>query len=208
MVMHLEAQTNLREEDLEDDVMDLEVQELLNLEIDRKEGIIFLDKHKDNNARFGFQRYSAFDLKKGVLYVGNIQFERPALEILRGFRLPPSNEVVRLEKADTYPPVRIQEDRKPLLFAIERLFKKPLGQLEVSGFFCDGKAAHELLQREKTRVDAEMAKYRAMLAASETGKPLIEADYAARRRNEEYLGYDTRNMLYGERIHELLQEKL
>jgi hypothetical protein len=200
MVMRLEAQCDLREEDLEEDVRDPRAQDYLNIRIIKN--IVYLNTRSDYQNS-GFLDKSGFDLEKGILHLGDIQFERPSVKILRGSELPPTGVIADMEGSWDKRVRRI-----PALFAIERLFRKPLSHLEVTRFFCDlTESSAALKDGEKALIDTEMEKYRKMLSQSETGKPLIEADYNARRWTSHESGVN-KNMLYGERIHELLQEKL
>ncbi len=199
MVMRLEAQCDLREADLEEDVSDPKVQNYLNLRIIKN--IVYLNTRKDYQCS-GFLDKSGFDLESGILHLGDIQFERPSVTVLRGYELPPTDIVADMEGSWEKKVRHI-----PALFAIERLFRKPLNHLEVTAFYCDMCESPEIRKREKVLIEAEMEKYRKMLSESETGKPLIEADYKARRWTRHESGVN-KNMLYGERIHRLLQEKL
>lgn len=199
MVMTAEFETCLTEESLSQDGSDLvkKIHEDRSRGLAHEEGWILFKGLRRRYADPNFARHAGLELNTGRLFVGNVQDESPAIQEL--------SDPVLAEFEDG----AIANIRASVFFELERLFDRP-AQLQLLGFYTDGKSMEFLPQGEQGKVADWVTRYRGRVERSLLQRPVIEDDFTTQaslnRSFRERAGCDRHSprilsMLYGERLY-------
>ncbi len=137
-----------------------------------------------------FGRSIGLNTQSGRLHVGDIQYEAPLER--------------RLERPLSGWPRVIPEGRSPVIMELERLARERIGTIELIDVENDG-TPNCVYPCDTEEFERWRTQYMTEVERSRTGKPRIEGFYRESRKEGKYLSPRQLRLLFGERIHALMQ---